>query len=417
MSHHATATRPPGPTQRVMTRLSDDTTSGLLLLLGAVIALVWANSPWRDAYADLSELTVGPHALHLDLSLATWAADGLLAIFFFTVGLELKREIVAGSLRDPRRAAMPALAAVGGMVMPAVFFAAVILSSDRSSAISGWAIPTATDIAFATAVLAVVGKGLPASVRTFLLTLAVVDDLLAITVIAVFYTDHLAIGWLAAAVVPLAVFAWLVRRRPTTTGGRTLLVVVAVVVAVVAWAFVHSSGIHATIAGVLLGFTAPARPREGEHESVTERLEHAVQPLSNGVALPLFAFFAAGVSLVDAGGLGQVLTQPLAVGVMLGLVGGKLIGVLGTVTLLERFTPLRLAEDQAPRDLLGAAMLAGIGFTVSLLIAELAYPAGEDQDVAKVAVLLGSVISALLASVALVRQKRRLAREGTLDAV
>lgn len=388
--------------------LADERTGGLLLLLGALVAVSWANSPWRDAYTALSGVVVGPASLHLDLSLATWAADGVLAVFFFVVGLEITREVRVGSLRDPRRAALPALAAVGGMAVPALFFVLVVLELGDGEGLSGWAVPTATDIAFAVAVLVVLGRGLPASVRTFLLTLAVVDDLLAITVIAVFYTDDLAIAWFGAALVPLVAFAWLVRRRPSSTGAHRAVVAGAVALAVLTWVLVHSSGVHATVAGVLLGAAVPAITRRGETSSVAERVDAVVNPLSSGVALPVFAFFAAGVTVVGTGGIAGVLSHPVAVGVILGLIGGKPIGVLLTVTVLERFTPLRLAEDQAPRDLFGVAVLAGIGFTVSLLVCELAFPPGELREAAKIAVLGASVVSAVLGGVALQMQKKRL---------
>ena len=199
-------------TARISVVLRRETVGGALLLLATAVALVWANSPWADSYAELRHVTVGPSALHLDLSLETWAADGLLAIFFFVAGLELKREFVAGDLRDPRRAALPVVAAVGGMAVPALLFVLVNLRAG-SGALAGWAIPTATDIAFALAVLAVVSTHLPAALRTFLLTLAVVDDLLAIIIIAVFYTDELHPLFLLAALVPLGLFGLLVQRR------------------------------------------------------------------------------------------------------------------------------------------------------------------------------------------------------------
>ena len=389
-------------------RLEDERTGGLLLMLGAVIAVAWANSPWREAYTALSGVVVGPAALHLDLSLATWAADGVLAIFFFVVGLEITREVRVGSLRDPRRAAVPALAAVGGMAFPALFYVLAVSELGDGQGLSGWAVPTATDIAFAVAVLVVAGRGLPATVRTFLLTLAVVDDLLAITVIAVFYAEDLAVGWFAAALVPLAAFAWLVRRRPTSAGVRRAVIAGAVVLALLTWVLVHSSGVHATVAGVLLGAAVPAKPRTGETTSLGMRVDHVVNPISSGVALPVFAFFAAGVTVVGTGGLGAVLAHPVAIGVLIGLIGGKPLGVLLTVTVLERFTPLRLAEDQAPRDLFGVAVLAGIGFTVSLLVCELAFAPGELREAAKVAVLGASVVSATLGVIALQLQKKRI---------
>ncbi|RXR26343.1 Na+/H+ antiporter NhaA [Oerskovia turbata] len=394
------ATARPSAARRWKRWVTRETTGGALLIGAAIIALLWANSPWREAYFDLASFTVGPEALHLDLSLSTWAADGLLAIFFFVVGVELKQEFVAGSLRNPREAGVPMLAAVGGMLVPAAFYVAVVLLTDGADAVHGWAIPTATDIAFALAVLAVFGRGLPTAIRTFLLTLAVVDDLLAIIVIAIFYTDTLHWAPLGLALVGVALFAFLVRRRRTHWW---LLLPLAAVV----WALVHESGIHATVAGVLLGFMVPALAIHGEKTSRTHQYEHRVKPISAGLALPIFAFFAAGVSLVDGGGIGEMIGQPVAIGIIVGLVVGKGIGVLGITALVTRLTPLRLAPGIGVRDLLPVGLLAGIGFTVSLLIAELSFPDSEHTESAKAAVLLASVASALLAAAALRWDARR----------
>ncbi len=404
----------PGGRRSLSDVLSGERLGGLLLLAGAAVALVWANSPWRETYAGLAGTVVGPASLHLDLSLATWAADGLLAVFFFVVGLELKREIVAGSLRDPRTAAVPAVAAVGGMAMPALLYTVVVLVAGVD-ALHGWAVPTATDIAFAVAVLAVVGKGLPVGLRTFLLTLAVVDDLLAITIIAIFYTADLAALWLLAALPLVVLFAVLARLRPGSGATRVLVLVAMGAAAVVAWAMVHESGVHATVAGVVLGFTVPAVVRRGEALSASERYEHAVRPWSAGLALPVFAFFAAGVSVVDAGGLGAVLGQPVALAVVLALVVGKVLGVMVVTTLVAHLTPLEIPQGLRPSHLLGVALLAGIGFTVSLLISELAFEPGEVQDGAKVAVLVGSLVSAVLASVVLTLQRRALRGDPVLE--
>jgi len=378
-----------------------ETTSGVLLLIAAVLALVWANSPWREAYQALSEFVIGPEALHLDLSLAKWAADGLLAVFFFIVGVELKHEIVAGSLRRPREAAVPVFAAVGGMIVPALIYVAVVTALRDPSALQGWAIPTATDIAFAIAVLAIFGRGLPRALRTFLLTLAVVDDLLAIIVIAVFYTSGLSLLWLGASLVAVALFAFVVRsRRPAPW--------LLLALALAAWGLMHASGVHATIAGVLLGFMVPARAVHGESETRTHRYEHAVRPFSSGIALPLFAFFSAGVSLVDGDGPASVLAQPVVPAIVLGLVVGKLVGVLGVTALVTRFTPLRLPDSIGLRDLLPVGFLTGIGFTVSLLIAELSFPDAGHTAGAKLAILLASFLAACLAAVFLRWDARKL---------
>ncbi|MFE6969430.1 Na+/H+ antiporter NhaA [Isoptericola sp. NPDC057653] len=401
-----TETRTPSFGPRLRRFASRETTGGALLIAAAVLALVCANAPWREWYLALSEAmvgidSIGPVPVHLDLTVAEWAADGLLAIFFFVVGVELKHEFVAGSLRSPKEAGVPMLAAVGGMAVPAIIYAVTVVALGEPSALGGWAIPTATDIAFALGVLAVFGKGLPTAVRTFLLTLAVVDDLLAIVVIAIFYTEHLSFAYLGAALVTIAVFGWYVRSRNPRWW-------VLVPLFVVAWAFMHSSGVHATVAGVLMGFTVAARPAHGEAEPRTHRYEQAVRPWSQGVALPVFAFFAAGVNLVDGGGAAEILSQPVVPAITVGLVVGKLVGVLGTTALVTRLTPLRLAQGIGVRDLLPVGFLAGIGFTVALLVSELSFGhASEHTEGAKAAILLGSVIAALLGALTLRWDARR----------
>ena len=367
---------------RVAEALRAETTGGLLLIVAAALALVWSNTPWSSAYDDLRDLDLGP------LTLGAWAADGLLAIFFFVAGLELKCEFVTGDLRDPRRAVLPVVAAVGGMAVPAVVY---VLWNAGSGDLAGWAIPTATDIAFAVAVLAVISTHLPTGLRTFLLTLAVVDDLLAITIIALFYTDQLHPLWLLAAAVPVAVFWWCARR------GYAVWVLVPL--AVLAWACVHESGVHATVAGVVLGFTIPvARAR---------RVDHAVRPISAGIAVPVFAFFAAGVTVGGWDGLVSALSDPVALGVLTGLVAGKTVGVAGSTWLLATFTRADLDDELSWVDVIGMAMLAGIGFTVSLLIGELAFgPGTVEDDRVKVGVLVGSLTAALLAAVVLRARNR-----------
>ncbi|MCV7158086.1 Na+/H+ antiporter NhaA [Mycolicibacterium brisbanense] len=394
--------------RRISEILRKETVGGILLLAAAAAALIWANSPWSEGYHRLSAMVIGPEGLHLNLSVAAWAADGLLAIFFFVVGVELKREFVAGDLRDPARAALPIAAAVGGMLVPAVIFVAINLGTGHAENLGGWAVPIATDIAFALAVLAVLSSHLPSALRIFLLTLAVVDDLLAIIVIAVFYTDHLAPGPLVAALIPIGLFALAVQR-----GVRRWWILLPLALA--AWMLVHASGVHATVAGVLLGFTVPVL---GRH-AAAEQFEHTMRPVSAGFAVPVFAFFAAGVTVGGWSGLGEALSHPVTLGVIAGLVLGKPIGVLGTTYLLARFTHASLDEGLAWRDVLGVALLAGIGFTVSLLIGELAFGhASVADDDVKIAVLFGSVIAGLLAAGVLVARNaayRRIAQIETAD--
>ena len=391
---------------RLLRRLTDEVTGGVVLLIAAVLALTWANSPWADAYHGLAGTVFGPAALHLDLTVAQWASDGLLAIFFFVVGVELKHELVAGSLRHPREAAVPVLAAVGGMLLPAAIFLAVVFLAGEPAAAHGWAIPTATDIAFALAVLAVFGRGLPRALRLFLLTLAVVDDLLAIVVIAVGYTEHISGPMLAAALGGVAVFGALVRLR--WTAWWLLLAVAAVT-----WGFMHASGVHATIAGVALGFSVPAVVVHDETEPRTHRYDDLVRPWSAAVALPVFAFFAAGVTLT--GGTASVVgQQPVFYAVLIGLLAGKLIGVLGTTALLTRFTPLRLPDAIGLRDLLPIGLLTGIGFTVSLLIAELSFEDDPHRAAAKVGVLAASLLAGALGAIGL-RWDARRARDADMN--
>ena len=373
----------------------------MLLLGAAVIALVWANSPWGASYEDLVNLTVGPASLHLDLTLGTWAADGLLAVFFFVVGLELKHELVLGSLSKPAQAVVPVAAALGGMILPAAIFV-VVNTTMADGSPTGWGIPMATDIAFALAVLAVVGRRLPVALRAFLLTLAVVDDLGAITVIAVFYSDHFYLTWFLAALVTFAIYAWAQHKRIRTPFLYVPLVLLG-------WYFMHGSGVHATIAGVVFGLLTRVRTDPGEAKAPTDRMEHLLHPLSAAVCVPLFAFFSAGVD-VRSTGIVESLTTPVAIGIILGLVIGKPIGVVALSWLTARFTRASLSPDIAWRDVSAIGLLAGIGFTVALLIDELAYENDPSRlNSGKVAILAASVIAAALASIAIVSRNKHYA--------
>jgi Na+:H+ antiporter, NhaA family len=404
-------------TSFVADALRTETIGGALLLGAAVLALILANSRWSQAYTTLRDTVVGVEWGHLQLSLGHWASDGLLAIFFFVAGLELKREFLVGELRTRAKAAVPVAAAAGGVLVPALVFVAVVASlGGAAEALRGWAIPTATDIAFALAVLAVIGSHLPSALRSFLLTLAVVDDLIAITIIAIFYTSDVALGPLLAAVVPLAAFAALVQRRITWWW-------LVLPLAFATWALVHASGVHATVAGVLLGLVVPVRPRRSvpsisnlhRTTDVAHRFEHRMRPISAGFAVPVFAFFASGVTVVGGGFLAAAQDE-VALGVVAGLVVGKLVGVFGTTWLVARFTRARLDDDLAWRDIAGLSLLTGVGFTVSLLVGELAFGAGSARDDhVKLAVLTGSLVAAVLASVALRLRNRTYRRIAELE--
>jgi NhaA family Na+:H+ antiporter len=330
-----------------------------LLLAVTVIAVGWANSPGADAYDSLRGA-------------------------IFVAGLELKREFVLGELRDPRRALVPVAGAIGGVLVPALVYLAVT-SGAGGDAARGWAIPAATDIAFAVAVLAVVGRSLPVALRIFLLTLAVVDDLIAITIIAVGYTDDLSAAPLLVAVVPLAGFALLAQRRITAWWALLPL-------ALATWALVHASGVHATVAGVLLGLVVPAR-------EVAERLEHVWRPWSVGLAVPVFALLSAGVALGGFAGMQNALTDTVALAIIAGLVVGKPVGILGAVWVSARLGGAELDRSMHWSDLAALASLAGIGFTVSLLVGELAFGPGSERDEhVKIGVLTASLVAALVGS-------------------
>ena len=376
--------------------LREETVGGALLLVAATIAVIWASSPWSDGYESVRTTVVGPSALHLDLDLATWAADGLLAVFFFVAGLELKRELVVGQLRRPAEAVLPMVAAVAGMVVPAGLYLLVTAGDEGASA--GWAVPMATDIAFALAVLALLGSALPTSLRAFLLTLAVVDDLGAVLVIAVAFTDDLDVVALAGAGVALAAYALLQRLRWTPW-------FVAVPLGLAVWVLVHESGVHATVAGVTLGLLTRARPDPDEDESPAERLEHLVRPVSAGIAVPAFAFLASGVR-IDTDSLAAAVEDRAAVAVVVALVAGKFLGVFGGTWLTARLTRAELSEDLAWSDVAAVALLSGIGFTVSLLINELAFDSQDRTDHVTAAVLGASVLAAALAGVVLRRRTR-----------
>lgn len=397
---------------RVTEILRKETVGGILLVVFAAIALIWANSPWADSYFAIRDFEIGYEPWQLRLSLGAWAADGLLAVFFFLVGLELKREFVAGDLRKPSTAIVPVVAAVGGVAVPALLYVAVV--GTTTSEARGWAIPTATDIAFAVAVLALIGSHLPSALRIFLLTLAVVDDLIAIGIIAIFYTESIELIPLLLALVAIAVYGAIAQRfrqlfdvRP----GAAWLILLPI--GFTAWALMHASGIHATIAGVLLGFTIPVLHKKADRSEdagpgLAELFEHRFRPLSAGFAVPVFAFFSAGVAIGGPEGFVSALTDPVLIGIVLGLVIGKPLGITAATWLITRIRRINLDPSLKWIDIAGVGVLAGIGFTVSLLVAELSFAAGSPHyDHGKVAILTASALAAVLAAVVLGVRNRR----------
>jgi NhaA family Na+:H+ antiporter len=357
---------------------------GVLLLVCAALAVVLANSSaahgWHALFHD--NLAFTPIA-HLG-TLHAWINDGLMAVFFFVVGLEIKREVVSGALSDARRRRLPVIAALAGMAAPALVFLFVTRSTPALH--GGWAIPAATDIAFAMGVLALIGRRVPPSIRLFLLTVAVVDDLGAVVVIALFYTSGVALGWLAAALAVLAVMIALNRRGVSHVAPYAVL-------AVLLWLAVLHSGVHATVAGVLAAMTVPMK-LDKHGDSPLLRLEHALVPVNGFLVVPLFGLANAGVAL-GAGGLAAIL-DPLPMGIAAGLFVGKQAGVFGAVVGAER---LGIAARPSGASLLhvwGLALLCGIGFTMSLFIAALAFPADPALvEEAKLGILGGSLLSAL----------------------
>jgi NhaA family Na+:H+ antiporter len=402
--------------------LSVEAAGGLVLVVAAVAALAWANSPWQASYTSFwatpLEVHIGPFVF--EENLGHWVNDALMAIFFFVVGLEIKREVVTGELRDRRAIALPALAALGGMMVPAALYLAVNVAGPGAD---GWGIPMATDIAFALGVVALLGSRIPSSLKVFLLTLAIIDDIGAITVIAVFYTDDLAPQYLLGAA-GLVGFVMVLRRS------RVVYPPVYVSIGIALWLAVYESGVHATIAGVAMGLLTPAKPLQSELDAQTivdhlenrpeltvdevrataraitqsvslcDRLIELLHPWTSYVIVPIFALANAGITLT-----GGAFSSPSAVlvGVMMGLVVGKPLGITAFVWLSVRLGLATLPEGVTWRQLTGLATLAGIGFTVSLFIAGLAFTDAQLQTDAKTGILVASVIAAVLGSAVLVR--------------
>jgi len=368
--------------------VSLEAASGIVLLLGAAAALVWANTD-TAGYTTWwhHQLTIGPGSLAITESLVHWVNDALMAVFFFVVGLEIKRELVTGELRDRNRAALPAIAALGGMVVPALVFVAV---NAGGGGLDGWAIPMATDIAFAVGVLALLGPRVPSNLKLFLLALAIVDDIGAIVVIALFYSRGLNGWWLLGALATVLLVVVMSRLGVDHP-------VAYVIPGIVLWWCLHEAGVEATLAGVVLGLLTPARPRRGV--PVLERLEGALHPLSSFVIVPIFALANAGVVL-SGDAIDHALSSRVTIGIVAGLVVGKFVGILGASTLALRARLGALPDGVGLRHVAGVAVLGGVGFTVSLFITDLAFR-GAMIDDAKIGVLGASALAAVLGMIVL----------------
>jgi NhaA family Na+:H+ antiporter len=362
--------------------VSVEALGGTVLLAATVAAFVWANVA-DGSYDTLwgGHLTVGWGQFALSEDLRHWVNNGLMTLFFFVVGIEIKRELVRGDLRDRRRAALPVLAAFGGMLVPTLLYTAV---NAGGSGGNGWAIPMATDIAFAIVVLSILGSRVPHPLKLFLLTLAVVDDIGAIVVIALFYSTGIAPEWLLGAAITLLLIVAMQRLRIGNP-------IVYVVPALVLWVCTQQSGVHATIAGVVLGLLTPARSFQGRE--VIEGLEHRLHPWSSLLVIPLFAIANAGVHL-DRLALDHAATSRIAWGVILGLVIGKPLGIVTATVLGQRLRLGKLPDDLTLRHVVGAVLVAGIGFTVSLFVADLAFQGAALTD-AKVGIVTASVVSGI----------------------
>jgi NhaA family Na+:H+ antiporter len=388
--------------------LERETTSGLLLLGAAVIAMTIANV-WPDFYfgvRDFHLIEWDLLGLKLHLTVGEFAADGLLAIFFFLVGLELKREFVAGDLHDPRTAIVPIVAAFGGVAGPAIIYIAI--NWNDAAALRGWAVPVATDIAFAVGVLAVIGSHLPAAMRTFLLTLAVTDDLIGIAIIAIAYATDLHLGFLGLSLIPMAGFCLLVQfGRQFIRRYRVLSTIVLTILAVITWALFFNSGIHATISGVVLGFLVPVGSN-GQGAGLAQSMEDKVRPISAGFAAPVFAFFTAGVAFGGWEHLQSSLTSTIGLGIIIGLPVGKAIGIFGSTWLVTRLRNANLDPDIKWIDVFGLAVVGGVGFTVALLVNQISFEAlhPDYEDIGKVAVITASVLSALIGGAILASRNR-----------
>jgi Na+:H+ antiporter, NhaA family len=421
-SHHDDEHRSEGSRARLILPLRDflrqEASAGILLVGAAVVALIWANSPWSDSYFDLwgttAEVGFGNHII--ELTLREWVNDLGMVLFFFVVGLEIKRELALGELRDPRQAALPIIAAIGGMVVPATIFA---LLNNGGEGAKGWGIPMATDIAIVMGVVALLGSRAPSWLKLFLLALAIVDDLGAIIVIAIFYSEGISFGWLGVAVASVVV-ALLVKPHVPWMAAY-------VVLGGICWIALHEAHVHPTLTGVAFGLLAPVTPRRGSGPldveellsrpnfyvaqrvsreakwtvSIVEWLEHRLHPWSAFVIVPLFALANAGIR-IPASEFGDAMSNSVTWGVILGLVVGKTIGITGATLAAVALRIGRLPPGVTTRYVIGAGALGGIGFTVSLFVTELAFGNEVVGTDARLGVLLGSLVAAIIGSLIMI---------------
>lgn len=375
--------------------LKDEAIGGKLIIMSAALAVAAVNSPLKALYDSLwqTDFSIDLANLTLSQDLRHWVNEGLMAIFFLVVGLEIKRELVNGELKDKKKAILPISAAIGGMIVPALIYVAFNINSNS---IYGWGIPTATDIAFAVTVLALLGNRVPLALKIFLLTLAIVDDIGAIIIIAVFYADSINYSYLTAALL-LTVFMWMIRRWLSKN------LIILLVLGVTLWLFAHLAKIHASVVGAVLGLLAliPKSPRE---PSQSRSLEEFFLPISTFFVLPVFAFANAGVVLSASVFKGQD-SMPIMAGIVLGLVVGKLVGISGVSWIMVRLGLAKLPAKVSWLHIVGVSIISGIGFTVSIFITDLAFQDPHQVEIAKVSIFIASGLAAVLGSLFLLKSK------------
>ena len=376
--------------------VKSEVSGGAVLLIAAITAMLWANAPFGDSYQSFweTELTIGFGDLAITEDLQHWVNDGLMVLFFFVVGLEIKRELVVGELNDRSKATLPLIAALGGVLLPGLIYISLNAGGEGAE---GWAIPMATDIAFAVAVLALLGKRIPPGVRLLLLSIAIIDDVIAILIIALFYSKDISSVWLLASVLSFLVVVAMQRLDVSR-------IFPYVVVGIVAWVAVLSSGVHATIAGVILGLMTPAHPIKGRH--IIEELEHRLHPYTSMLIVPLFALANAGI-VISGPILADATASTIFWGIAVGLVVGKVIGIGTGIVLAQRLGWGKLPEGVLSSHVWGVAALGGIGFTVSLFIADLSFESEQLLEYAKIGIFTGSIVSALFGVFLLTRRSKK----------
>lgn len=380
--------------------IKSEVSGGAVLLVAAVAAMLWANAPFGDSYESFwqTKLTLGFGQLAITEDLQHWVNDALMVFFFFVVGLEIKRELVVGELNERSKALLPLIAAIGGILVPGLIFLSLNLGGVGEG---GWAIPMATDIAFAVAVLALLGKRIPSGVRLLLLSIAIIDDVIAILIIAIFYSKDISMVWLAAGAAGILI-VYLMQRFGVSRIWPYWAI------GIVVWVAFLSSGVHATIAGVILGLMTPAHPVKGRH--VIEDLERQLHPWTSMVIVPLFALANAGI-VISASILADATASMIFWGVALGLVFGKVIGIGFGISIAQRFGWGTTPDGVTSSHAWGVAALGGIGFTVSLFIAELSFENEQLLEYAKIGIFTGSIVSALIGVFLLTRRRSKAGAE------